>query len=147
MKKFSFSLETVKEYKEKLLENVVLEHATILAAIAEQEKLIKKMEETEKLVNEELNEKNRNGITPYELMNYQRYMKVLQDDIRLEYEKLAKLNLAEEEKRGEVIEMKKETASFEKLEEKKLKEYNKLVQKTEELFVEEFVVSKKYARR
>jgi len=147
MKKFTFSLEAVKEYKEKLLDNVVLEHATILAAIAEQENLIKKLEETGRLVNEELNEKNRNGITPYELMNYQRYMKVLQDDIRIEYEKLAKLNLAEEAKREEVIEMKKETASFEKLEEKKLKEYNKLVQKKEELFIEEFVVSKKYARR
>jgi flagellar FliJ protein len=147
MKKFHFSLAAVKEYKEKLLDNLKLEHSTILAAIAEQEKLIQGMEETERLVNEELNEKNRKGITPYELMNYQRYIKVLQDDIRLEYEKLAKLKKAEEEKREEVIEMKKETASFEKLEEKKLKEYNSVVQKSQELFVEEFVVSKKYARR
>ena len=147
MKKFHFSLEVVKEYKEKLLENLKLEHSTILSAISKQENLIKEMENTEKLVNDELNEKNRRGITPYELMNYQRYIKVLQNDIRLEYEKLSKLKKAEEEKRDEVIEMKKETASFEKLEDKKLKEYNSLVQKAQELFVEEFVVNQKYARR
>lgn len=147
MKKFDFSLRAVKEYKEKLLENLVLEHSVILAAIAEQKKLIQGMEDTEKLVNDELNEKNRKGITPYELMNYQRYIKALQNDIRLEYEKLGKLEKAEEKKREEVIEMKKETSSLEKLEEKKIKEYNSIVQKAEELFVEEFVVNKKYARR
>jgi len=147
MKKFSFSLQAVKEYKEKLLENLRLEHSVIIAAVKEQEKLIQGMEETEKLVNDELNEKNSRGITPYELMNYQRYIKALQNDIRLEYEKLRKLEKAEDEKREEVVEMKKETSSLEKLEEKKIKEYNNLVQKADELFVEEFVVSKKYVRR
>ena len=147
MKKFNFSLRAVKEYKEKLLDNIKLEHAAILLAISKQEKLIRGMEETETLVNKELNEKNSKGIAPYELTNYQRYIKVLQNDIRLEYENLYKLNKAEEEKREELLEMKKEAASFEKLEERKLKEYNTLVQKTHELFVEEFVVSQKYAKR
>jgi len=147
MKKFNFSLQAVKEYKEKLLDNLRLEHSIIIAAVKEQEKLIHGMEATEKLVNDELNEKNSKGITPYELMNYQRYIKALQNDIRLEYEKLRKLEKAEDEKREEVVEMKKETSSLEKLEEKKIKEYNSIVQKADELFVEEFVVGKKYVRR
>jgi flagellar FliJ protein len=147
MKKFKFSLATVKEYKEKLLDNLKLEHGIIMTAVREQEEVIRGMEETEKLVNKELNERNRKGITPFELMNYQRYIKVLQNDIKLEYEKLDKLKQAEEEKLEEVVEMKKETSSFEKLEEKRLKEYNGIVRKEQELFIEEFVTNKKYARR
>ena len=78
-------------------------------------------------------------------MNYSRYIKVLQYNIKLEYEKLAKLREAEEKKREELVEMKKETASFEKLEEKRLEEYNYLARKEQEVFIEEFVSNKKYA--
>jgi len=145
MKKFVFSLNAVKDYKEKLLENVKIEYSAIIASIMKQEKLIKGLEETETLVNGELNDKNSKGIAPHELMNYQRYLKVLQNDIRLEYEKLARLNRAEEAKREELVEMKKETATFEKLEEKKLAEYDYLARKEQEVFIEEFVSNKKYS--
>jgi flagellar FliJ protein len=147
MKKFTFSLNTIKGYKEKLLENIKIEYSAILAAVSNQERLIEGMEETGRLVNSELNEKNSKGITPYELMNYQRYLKVLNNDIKLEYEKLARLNEAEEAKKDELIEMKKEAASFEKLEEKRLKEYNALERKENEIFIEEFVGNQKYAAR
>lgn len=40
------------------------------------------------------------------------------------------------------MEAKKETASIEKLRERKLMEYDKQVQKEEERFIEEFVVTK-----
>ena len=93
MKKFTFALDVVKDYKEKLLDNLKVEQAAILAAILEQKKLIRQMEETERLVNEELNEKNSNGIAPHELVNYKRYLRVLQNDINIEYEKLKKLGL------------------------------------------------------
>ena len=143
MKKFTFALNVIKEYKEKLLENLKVEQTAILAAIAEQKKLISEMEETERLVNLELNEKNSKGIAPYELVNYKRYLKVLQNDIDTEYANLEKLKIAEEKKRIEILEMKKETTSFEKLEEKKLEEYNFLAQKENELFIEEFVSNQK----
>ena len=146
MKKFKFSLEVVKEYKEKLLDNLKIEQATILAAIAEQKALIAQMEETERLVNTELNEKNSTGITPHELINYKRYLRVLQNDISLEYEKLEKLEIAAEEKRIEILEMKKETTSLEKLEKKKKEVYNIMARKEQELFIEEFVGNQKYSR-
>ena len=44
-----------------------------------------------------------------------------------------------EEKRQAVVEARKETASLEKLKEKKLGEYNKAFSKSEELAVEEFI--------
>ena len=145
MKKFVFSLKAVKGYKEKLLENIKMEYAAILHDISKQEKRIAEMEETERLVNMELNDKNSKGIAPHELMNYSRYIKVLQFNIKQEYEKLRKLHETEEKKRDELIDMKKETASFEMLEEKRLGEYNYLARKEQEIFIEEFVSNKKYA--
>jgi len=147
MKKFNFSLDTVKNYKEKLLDNLKMEHNAILSAIVKQEELIDGMENTELTVNGELNEKNSKGIRPYELLNYQRYLKVLQSDIKVEYKRLGKLNDAEKAKKEELIEMKKETASIEKLEEKRQMEYNALERKADEIFIEEFVSNKKYAAR
>jgi flagellar FliJ protein len=146
MKKFRFTLDVVKLYKEKLLDNLKIEQAAILAAIAEQKKLIAQMEETERLVNSELNEKNSNGIAPHEHVNYKRYLRVLANDINEEYEKLKKLEIAAEEKRIEIMEMKKETTALEKLEKKKIEEYNVMVRKEQELFIEEFVGNQKYSR-
>jgi len=146
MKKFTFSLNVVKEYKEKLLDNLKAEQAVILSAIEDQKKLIAAMEETERLVNAEVNEKNSKGIAPHELLNYKRYLRVLQNDIDKEYEKLEELNEAAEQKRIEIMEMKKETTILEKLEEKKLEEYNDSERKEQELFIEEFVSNQKYSR-
>jgi len=146
MKKFNFSLNVVKEYKEKLLDNLKIEQSAILSAISKQKKLIAQMEETERLINEELNEKNSNGIAPHELINYKRYLRVLQSDINDEYVKLEKLEIAAEEKRIEILEMKKETTSLEKLENKKKEEYNIMVRKEQELFIEEFVSNQQYSR-
>ena len=53
----------------------------------------------------------------------------------------------EEKKRSEVVEAKQETSSIDKLKEKKLKEYEKAVQKQEELFIEEFVSTKNAMER
>ena len=146
MKKFTFSLSAVKEYKDKLLDNLKTEQAVILSAIAKQEKLIAEMEATERFINSELNEKNSKGITPHELINYKRYLRAMQNDIEIEYKRLEKLRAAAEEKRIEIMEMKKETTSLEKLEEKKLLEYNIMERKEHELFIEEFVSNQKYAR-
>jgi len=147
MKKFSFSLSSVKEYKDSLLENLKLEHAAIMLKIREQEKAIARLIEKKDLLKVELNQKNAIGIAPFELVNYQRYIKVLQNDIEVEHNKLKKLHIKEAEKKEEVIEMKKETASYEKLEEKKLEEYNFLARKSHEQFIEEFVSNKRYAKR
>ena len=147
MKKFTFSLNAVKGYKEKLLENIKIEYSAIAQSILKQEKLIRGLEETEYLVNSELNDKNSKGISPHELVNYQRYLKVLQNDIKLEYERLFRLKLAEEAKRKELVEMKKETASFEKLEEKKHKEYDEMARKENEIFIEEFISNQRCTER
>ena len=44
-----------------------------------------------------------------------------------------------EAKRKEVVEAKQETAAIEKLKEKKVRDYKKALEKSEEAFIEEFV--------
>ena len=56
---------------------------------------------------------------------------------------MAKLRKQEEAKRAEVVEAKKETSSIEKLREKKLENYNKAIQKSEEAMIDEFVTTKR----
>jgi flagellar FliJ protein len=60
-------------------------------------------------------------------------------EIQRETDRLEELRCQEERKRAEVVEAKKETASLEKLREKKLDLYNKEAAKAEERFLEEFV--------
>ena len=54
-----------------------------------------------------------------------------------------------EAKRQEIVNMNKEISSLEKLKEKELEKHNKAVEKSEEIFIEEFVsnksMTKKYA--
>ena len=56
---------------------------------------------------------------------------------------LEDLRRQEEAKRAQVVEAKKETASIEKLREKKLESYNKAMQKSEEAMIDELVSTKR----
>ena len=144
MKKFHFALSAVQHYKESLLENLKQEYAAILTEIANQEKRIAEREAEKDRLKEELNAKNSAGIAPFELGQYQRYIKVVQNIIEQEILKLKKLQKAENEKQDELIEMKKETASYEMLKERKLREYNFMANKAHEQFIEEFVSHRRH---
>ena len=74
-----------------------------------------------------------------EAISYESYMNHLDSMIRIENEKLEDLKEYQEQKRGEVVEAKKETSTIEKLKDKKKKEYDKIFLKKDELFIEEFV--------
>lgn len=73
---------------------------------------------------------------------YENYLDALRQKIRRKQEQLARLREQEEIKRNEVVEAKKETSSIDKLKERKRFEYEKEVQKQEELSIEEFVTTR-----
>ena len=139
MKKFSFSLDTVLDYKDQILESKQNEHGKAMAAQNEQEKIIIKLKSQYHTYKEELNEKRKQGLTVIEAISYESYMNHLDSMIRIENEKLEDLKEYQEQKRGEVVEAKKETSTIEKLKDKKKKEYDKIFLKKDELFIEEFV--------
>ena len=138
MKKFYFALDTVLRYKEQVLDGLKAEHARALARVRELLHL---------KCTEEFRQNKQDGITIREIHTYENYLESLGLQIRQKKEQLAQLKKKEEAKRNEVVEAKKETSTIDKLKEKKQEAYNKEVQKEEEQFIEEFVVTKRAMAR
>ena len=139
MKKFKFSLDTVLSYKDQILNSLQIEHGVILAKIREQEEVLEAVWRRYRDYDEEFREQKLNGISALNAMMYEAALRAQELEIRRETEKLEALKTAEEKKRNEVIEAKKDTASLEKLRERKLETYNKSIQKSEEQMIEEYV--------
>lgn len=144
MKKFKFSLEMVLNYKQQVLEALQGEHAAALSRLREQEQLLERMWQEYREYNEEYCEKKAAGMTISEALSYQSGLRVVESRIQKETEQLERFRKDEERKRERVVEARKETASIEKLREKKLGAYQKAVAKSEELFIEEFVSSRNH---
>lgn len=145
MKKFKFSLEMVLHYKQQVLEALQGEHAAALSKLREQEQLLEQMWKEYREYNEEYCEKKRVGMTISQALTYQNGLRVLESQIQKETDQLEVFRKDEEKKRERVVEARKETASIEKLREKKLVMYQKAVAKSEELFIEEFVSSRNHS--
>lgn len=139
MKKFKFSLDTVLSYKDQVLNALQIEHGVILAEIRVQEEVLEAAWRRYRDYDEEFREQKMNGISALDAMMYEAALRAQELEIRRETEKLDALKAAEEKKRNEVIEAKQDTASLEKLRERKLETYNKMIQKGEEQMIEEFV--------
>ena len=139
MKKFHFSLETVLDYKNQALDALRAEHGAILAQVRAQEEVVRGLEEEHTQVNEEFSRRKLEGLTVLDALNYEQYLRALEREIAEERRKLEALRRREDQKRSQVVEARKETATIEKLKEHKLEAYRKAEQKDEEQRIEEFV--------
>lgn len=139
MKKFSFPLDTVLNYKDQILDNLKSEHALILAQVSQQEQKILTLSDKRGAACTRFREETHCGMTVSAMREYESYITYMQQRILYEEGALIKLKKKEEHKRNEVVEARKEKTSIEKLKEKKLAQYNKEVLRSEELFIEEFV--------
>ena len=139
MKKFRFSLETVLDYKQQALDSLRAEHAAILAQVRTQEEVIEGLEEEHRQADGDFTQRKLEGINIVDAMSYETYLRSLEQKLREEYRKLERLQHMEEQKRNQVVEARKETATIEKLKEHKLDSYRKAEQKEEEQRIEEFV--------
>ena len=143
MKKFRFSLETVMEYKQQVLDSLQAEHGAILAKVRRQEELIEELEAAYRHLAQEFNRRKLEGISILDAMKYEQYLRSMERQIQEETERLEELRAQEEAKREQVVEAKKDTSAIEKLREKKLESYNKAVQKSEEAMIDELVSTKR----
>lgn len=139
MKQFHFSLETVLDYKQQVLDALRGEHAAILAQVHRQEELVRAVEQSYQDYDQEFSQRKAEGLMITEAMLYQNGLRALEQQIQLEHEKLDAVRTQEEAKRAQVVEAKKDTSSLEKLREKKLESYNKAAAKSEEQLIEELV--------
>lgn len=143
MKKFRFSLETVLEYKQQVLDSLQTEHGAILAQIRQQEEYIEEVEAAYRHLSHEFNRRKEEGLSILDAIKYEQYLRAREREIEEAYVRLHELQEQEEAKRAEVVEAKKDTSSIEKLREKKLEVYNKAVAKAEEALIDEFVTTKR----
>ena len=139
MKKFRFSLETVLDYKQQILDALRAEHGAILAQVRAQEDVVDGLERDHHEVDTEFSQRKLEGITIVDALSYEQYLRALERQIQTERRKLEVLRRKEEQKRAQVVEARKETATLEKLREHKLDDYRKAEQKEEEQRIEEFV--------
>ncbi len=147
MKRFKYSLETVLDYKNQVLDNLKQEHAEITRSVNEKREEIHHLEKTMDDYQAGFDETKSAGapIESFRLYNIciERMGKIIEE----EKERLVFLEEKQEKKKVEVVEAKVDTSKFEKLKGKKLQEYRKAEMKEEEAFAEETAVRMMSAER
>ena len=139
MKKFQFSLDTVLSYKQQIQDSLQGEHAEVLVRVRSQEKLLDELLTRYRAYQAEYRDRCEVGLPITDILVYQSGLRAMEREIKKASVCLEELRRQEEKKRMEVIEAKCETASLEKLREKKLQDYQKALDKSNEMFIEEFV--------
>ena len=139
MKKFNFTLQSLKRYNDQVLSGEKSVLGRLRAELAEQQALLdEKTAEYEQSVIK-LNALVSEGTTAMRLSLHKKYVSSLQQDIYRIKAQMAQKREEIEIQLEKVVEATKEVSKLEKLEEKQLEEYRYAAQKEEELRIEEFV--------
>lgn len=139
MKKFVFSLDKVLSYKRQYENSIRNEHAAIVHEIKLQEERFAELAEKDREIREQMKREQEAGCLILRIHTFEGYLEYLKGEMFRATKKLNALRRQEELKRKELIAAKTDTTSIDKLKEKKLEEYNYLVQKEQEQLIEEFV--------
>ncbi len=139
MKKFEFTLDTVLNYKQQVFDGVRNEYAIITDKVSKQEKRLDNVNNQYKSLNQKYNEQATKGISVAWASSFSSGLRVLEKDIKREEHILEGFKREADIKQDEMIEAKKETQTLEKLKENRLEDYNKMVQKNDELAIDQLV--------
>lgn len=143
MKKFQFSLDHVLDYKQQVLEGVQNEHAILMQRVRRQEEQLEETWRRYHDCNRELRQAEAVGVTIAEAMRLENGLRFWEKEIEKNKKLLEQYRKEAEEKRKQVVAARQDTASLEKLKEKKQEAYRHEVQKGEELFIEELVAAQR----
>lgn len=139
MKKFNFTLQSLKKYNDQMLDSEKSMLGRLRAELAEmQAELDTKAAEYELSI-DKLNELVRGGTTAMRLSLHKKYVSSLQQDIYRIKGRMVQKRDEVEQQLQRVIDATKEVSKLEKLEEKQLEEYRYAAQKEQEQIIEEFV--------
>lgn len=147
MKKFNFTLQKVLEIKEQYLENFKMELSDLYFNLSSIEKHIDDLHIKYSEINKEFNIKTCKSISAGEMSYYKVYMNSILKQIENKEEERLLCQKKIEAKTQEIIKMNTEISSMEKLKEKELEKYNKIILKNEEIFIEEFVSNKSLTKK
>ncbi len=139
MKKFVFTLESLKRYREQILDT---EKGTLSELRGQLNRLQAELEEIlEELarLNRELTEMYKEGTTSLVIAIHKRFIAGKQQELHLKRHQILMKEREIESQLQVVIEATQEVSKLEKLEEQQIEEYKAAEQKENELFIEEFV--------
>lgn len=139
MKKFQFSLQKLKDFREQELDR---QKNTLNALRGELFRIEEAAAQLRRKVLTESAELERvcsNGAQAYDISMRKRYIVTLQQEIHAKEAQAAEKKIEIEKQLGVVVEATKDVKTLEKLEEKQLEEYKALETKENEQFIEEFV--------
>ena len=117
------------------------EHAQLVHRVRQAEQRLEELEEAYRNCNRELREAEAKGTTVSEVLKYQSALRYWEQQIHDARAHLVQCRQTAEAKRAELVAARQETASLEKVRERKHEEYRYQIQKSEELFIEELVAS------
>lgn len=139
MKKFVFTLQRLKEYREQSLDTEKGTLAELRAELRQMEAELEKILEEIVRLNRELMELYEKGTTANDIAVHKRYINIKQQELHMKRHQILMQNRKIEAQLQAVIDATKEVSKLEKLEEHQLDDYKAAEQKETEMFIEEFV--------
>lgn len=141
MKRFEYRLETVLDYKTQVLDNLKTEHAVIMQNVNRKQEQIRGLKRELTGYENGFDQIKTEGAPIEDYRLFDMCIGQMEKKIDEEKEHLSVLKKQEDEKKQEVIEAKVDTSRYEKLKDRKIREYQRAVAKADERFIEEFVSS------
>ncbi len=139
MKKFSFSLQKVLNFRSQSLDVLKNELVIVQHQLSEIELVIKQLEEVYKNTNIKLKQHMSKGISSGDISVYKIYMGEINEKIKQRMNEKQKIIVKIEQKQKEIISVNIEIASLDKLKQRQYDEYQKSVQKATEIELDEFM--------
>jgi flagellar export protein FliJ len=147
MKKFSFSLEKLKHYKERMLEaeknNLGILRRELVLLQQQLQEIFDNITDKQS----ELAAKLVTGITPVDMAVRKRFITSRKQDASLKQIEIVRKEDEIQRQLEVVLELQKEVASLEKLEEVQLEEYRAAELKETELFIDEFMTNADFRKQ
>ncbi|MBR5088086.1 MAG: flagellar export protein FliJ [Ruminiclostridium sp.] len=139
MKKFVFTLQKLKEYREQTLDTEKGTLAELRAELRELEAELEHILEEIVKLNRDLSELYERGTTANDIAVHKRYINNKQQELHMKRHQILMQNRKIEAQLETVIDATKEVSKLERLEEHQIEEYKAAEQKETEQFIEEFV--------
>lgn len=139
MKKFQFTLQRLKDYREQELDRQKNALAVLQGDLKRLEDSLSQLHVTTEQQSEELKDVCMKGAAATEIAVRKRYIVTLQQDIHIREHQIEQKQAEIEKQLSVVVEATKDVRTLEMLEEKQLEEYKLASAKENEQFIEEFV--------
>ena len=143
MKKFKFTLGRMLDYKDQLLDEEKNKLALLRKKKQEIDDHIESLLRELDKISVTMRQEQERGITAFQLLSYESQRTNIRRQIEQLKKEQALAKLEVKRQVQEVVQATQEVSKLDKLQDKQLEEYRKMVMKAEELEIEEFVSSRR----